>query len=117
MTSGIQIDQITDEYMNRRLAQARTYTLVVLRPTPRYLEGDPRRIVWEHGRRNMALQAAGTLPIVCPVGDDQIAGIGIFDTGPDEARAIMAEDPGVRAGIFTFDVHACRGFPGAALPS
>jgi hypothetical protein len=29
----------------------------------------------------------------------------------------MADDPGVQAGIFTFEVHACRGFPGDALPA
>jgi hypothetical protein len=30
--------------------------------------------------------------------------------------AALADDPGVRAGIFTFEVHTCRGFPGDALP-
>jgi len=47
---------------------------------------------------------------------NEIAGIGIFDTHPDQARSIMADDPGVRAGIFTFEVHTCRG-SGDALPS
>jgi len=27
----------------------------------------------------------------------------------------MDADPGVRAGIFTYDVHPVRGFPGSAL--
>ena len=117
MTTCIPTDHITDDYMNNRIGQARTYALVVLKPTPEYFAADSRPIVWEHGRRNMALQAAGIMPIVCPVGDDQIAGIGIFDTHPDEARSIIADDPGVRAGIFTFEVHTCRGFPGDALPS
>jgi hypothetical protein len=90
---------------------------MVLRPTPDYADADSRPIVWEHGRRNMALQSAGIMPIICPVGDKQIAGIGIFNTSPDEARAIMTDDPGVRAGIFTFEVHPCRGFPGDALPT
>ena len=117
MTTSIPTDHITDEYMNNRIGQARTYALVMLKPTEEYFAAGSRPIVWEHGRRNMALQAAGVMPIVCPVGDDQIAGIGIFDTDPDEARSIMADDPGVRAGIFTFEIHTCRGFPGDALPS
>jgi hypothetical protein len=117
MTTSISTDHITDDYMHDRISQAKTYCLVVLKPTPQYFaEGSPP-IVWEHGRRNMALQAAGIMPIVCPVGDDDISGIGICNTDPEKARAIMAEDPGVRAGIFSLEVHVCRGFPGDALPS
>jgi hypothetical protein len=66
----------------------------------------------------MALAEAGILPIVVPVGDDSpLAGIGIFAAGPEDTRAIMDDDPGVRAGIFTYQIHhPARGFPGAALP-
>ena len=117
MTNTISTDHITDDFMHDRISRAKTYVLMVLRPTSEYFDAGSRPIVWEHGRRNMALQAAGIMPIVCPVGDDEISGIGIFNTDPDEARAIMSDDPGVRAGIFTFEVHTCRGFPGDALPS
>ncbi|HET6810167.1 MAG TPA: hypothetical protein VFH50_04090 [Acidimicrobiales bacterium] len=117
MSSPIPTDHITDDYMRDRIGRARAYSLVVLRPAAGYSDPGAREVIWEHGRRNMALQAAGIMPIVCPVGDEQISGIGIFNTDPEEARAIMADDPGVRAGIFTFDVHLCRGFPGDALPS
>jgi hypothetical protein len=117
MTTSIRADHISDDYMNNRISQAKTYVLVVLKPTPQYFAAGSRPIVWEHGRRNMALQAAGIMPIVCPVGDGEISGIGIFNTDPDEARSIMADDPGVRAGIFTTEIHTCRGFPGDALPS
>jgi len=116
VTTSVSTDHITDGYMHDRIGKAKPYALIVLRPTPEFFAADSRPIVWEHGRRNMALQAAGIMPIVCPVGDEEISGIGIFNTDPDEARAIMADDPGVRAGIFTFEVHACRGFPGDALP-
>lgn len=117
MTTVVPTSHITDDYMNDRIGKAKTYTLVVLRPTSQYFAASSRPIVWEHGRRNMALQAAGIMPIVCPVGDEEISGIGIFDTDPEQARTVMADDPGVRAGIFTFEVHACRGFPGDALPT
>jgi len=109
-------DHITDDYMRDRIGKAKPYALMVLRPTPEYFAADSRPIVWEHGRRNMALQAAGIMPIVCPVGDDEISGICIFNTEPDDAQAIMKDDPGVRAGIFTVDVYACSGFPGDVLP-
>jgi hypothetical protein len=31
--------------------------------------------------------------------------------------AIMDGDPGVQAGIFTYEVHPVRSFPGDALPA
>ena len=111
------ISQITDEHMQEVLGQARTYTLLLLRRTPKLTEPGSREIVWEHGRRNMALRAQGTLPIVCPVGDDsEWAGIGIFPASPEEVTAIMDDDPGVKAALFTYELHPVRGFPGSSLP-
>jgi len=55
------------------------------------------------------------MPIVCPVGDQTLAGVGIFDAGIEETRQIVDGDPGVQAGIFVAEVHACRSFPGDAL--
>jgi hypothetical protein len=58
---------------------------VVLRTTDKYGVDGAREIIWEHGRRNMEMQADGLMPIV-------------------------------QAGIMSYTVHACRGFPGSALP-
>jgi hypothetical protein len=107
---------ITDQYMKRQLERSRTYTLVVLRPGPRHGDPGTERIVWEHGRRNFALRADGVLAVVCPVGDDSVSGVGIFDADTTRTREIMDGDPGVRAGVFVYDVHTCRGFPGDTLP-
>ena len=108
----------TDEMMRERLAQANSYTLVVLRKTDKYGAEGTAGIIWEHGRRNMGLQADGVLPIVCPVGDETgLAGISIFVDGPDEVRTIMDGDPAVQAGILSYTMHTCRGFPGSALPA
>jgi hypothetical protein len=35
---------------------------------------------------------------------------------PDEGETLMGDDPCVRAGMMTFDVHPGHGFPGDALP-
>jgi hypothetical protein len=60
---------------------------------------------------------AGVLPVVCPVPDDtDVAGIGIFAADLDEARQIMDDDPGVRAGVFSYELHPCRSLPGSTLP-
>ena len=63
-----------------------------------------------------ACRADGLLNVVCPVNDDsEVCGVGIFDATVEEVERIMASDPGVVAGVFRYDVHACRSFPGDSL--
>jgi len=65
----------------------------------------------------MALVEAGLLSVVLPVTDDtSVAGYGVFSTDLDTTRNLMDNDPGVRVGIFTVELHPVRGFPGARLP-
>jgi hypothetical protein len=35
----------------------------------------------------------------------ELAGIGVFAAAADDVQTIMDDDPGVRAGIFTYDMH------------
>jgi hypothetical protein len=48
--------------------------------------------------------------------DTTVAGIGIFAATPEQTREILDDDPGVRAGIFTYELHPVFGFPGSSLP-
>jgi hypothetical protein len=107
----------TDEMMRERLTQTAAYTMVILRTTEKYGSEGTKEIIWEHGRRNMGLQADGLMPVVCPVGDETgLAGVGIFVDDLDTVRSIMDGDPAIQAGVLSYSVHACRGFPGSALP-
>ncbi len=109
---------ITDEYMREMIAKTRSYTLVILRSTEKRSQPGADRIVWEHGRRNFTMRQDGLLPVVCPVNDgSEVSGIGIFNATVDEVKKLMDEDPGVQAGIFTYEIHICRGFPGSSLPA
>jgi hypothetical protein len=109
---------ISDAYMREMLTRTRPYTAVLLTKTAKRDAPDADRVVWEHGRRNFALRAEGKLSIVCPVTDaGALAGLGIFSCSIEETRRIMDDDPGVRAGIFTYEVHAVRAFPGDSLPA
>jgi hypothetical protein len=112
------VAEITDEMMMAMLPTTRSYSVVLLKAGPnRTMEGADK-IVWEHGRRNFSLRADGVLAIVGPVTDgSELSGIGIFTTTQDETRAIMDGDPGVQAGVFVYEVHPCRSFPGDALPT
>lgn len=108
---------ISDEYMRQMLPAAREYCAVILKATAKRREPGVEKIVWEHGRRNFALRAEGVLAIVCPVNDgSDVTGIGVFTTSLEETKKIMDEDPGVQAGVFTYEAHVCRGFPGDRLP-
>ncbi len=108
---------ISDDEMRRMMGQAKEYCVVILRHTEKRKDAGADKIVWEHGRRNFSLHADGLLPIVCPVRDgSDISGVGVFNANVERTREIMEDDPGVKAGIFTFEVHPCRGFPGSCLP-
>lgn len=109
--------EITDEYMRSQLPLAKAYTVVLLKAAEKYADEGSGPIIWEHGRRNFALRAEGKLAIVCPVTDDtELCGVGLFTTTPDETRQIMDGDPGVQAGVFTYEIHPVRSFPGDSLP-
>ena len=108
---------ITDEYMRRHLTSAKNYCIVILKAGPNKNMEGVESIIWEHGRRNFALRADGVLPIVCPVSDgSDVSGIGIFNASVEETKKIMDEDPGVQAGVFVYELHPCRSFPGSSLP-
>jgi hypothetical protein len=109
------LPEIGDEKFLEVRQASRPRTIVILRAGPNFRmpgpDGDPEvtGIIMEHGRRNVALHVAGLMPIVCPIVDGSgVTGVGVFDASPEDVERIMSEDPGVKAGVFTFDVHAGR---------
>lgn len=109
--------RLDDERFAALRATAVPYSAVLLYEGPNRHSKGAEAIVFEHGRRTAGLHLAGTNPIVCPVGDDTaVCGIGIFDATVDQTAAIMDADPGVAAGVFTYQVHPVRSFPGSTLP-
>jgi hypothetical protein len=109
--------EITDEFMKEMLTKRKNYCTVILKDGPNCNMADANKIVWEHGRRNFALRREGIMPIVCQVSDEgDVSGICIFNASVDKTKEIMDEDPGVKAGIFIYEVHLCRSFPGDCLP-
>ena len=111
------MSEITDDFMTQMLSRARDYSIVILKAGPNHSRPGAERIIWEHARRNFLLRAQGLLPIVCPVSDgSDLSGIGIFNATIEETKSIMEEDPGVKEGIFVYEAHPCRSFPGDCLP-
>lgn len=98
--------------------RSKGYIAVLLKATPkRREEPGADSIVWEHGRRNFGLRRDGILVIVCPTTDgSELSGIGVFNGSVAEVARIMDSDPAVQAGLFTYEIHSVRGFPGDRLP-
>lgn len=108
---------VTDDQMRQRIAQAKEYCVVILKAGPDRHKNGVETVIREHARRNFTLRDEGVLSIVCPIADgSDVSGIGIFNAGIDRVREIMDDDPAVRAGIFVYEVHRCRSFPGDRLP-
>jgi hypothetical protein len=109
---------ISDEYMRTMIPLAREYCVVILKAGPKRNDPGIEAITWEHARRNFSLRQEGILSIICRIDDGSpIKGIGIFHTDIGHVKGVMDDDPGVRAGIFEYEVHSCHGFPGDCLPS
>lgn len=109
--------EITNEYMQQMLVTTKPYSIVILKPGPNISMPGVEKLIWEHGRNNFRLRAEGLLSIVCPVinGTD-VRGVGIFNADVEATKKLMDDDPGVKEGIFLYDVFPCRSFPGDCLP-
>ncbi|MEQ1770796.1 MAG: YciI family protein [Devosia sp.] len=114
--------EITDETMRANLATVRLYGLLLLKKGPTYLPPEQRSaahkaIIWEHGRRNMALRAEGRMPLVGPLGrGGDVVGLCVFDVPEAEIHTLMKDDPAVAAGLFTYEIADWFAFPGDCLP-
>ena len=115
---GRALPTLPDQAMDERLASVQSYTAVLLRVTSSFVRPDVDPIVWEHGRRNFALLDSGIAALVLPAVDEsEWAGLYVFTVPPDEVHQVMQDDPGVAAGIFTYEAHPVLGFPGTGLPA
>ncbi|WP_405756518.1 hypothetical protein OG234_00155 [Streptomyces sp. NBC_01420] len=108
---------VTDDQIRALAATAKPYSLAILQREPERASDGADAIELEHQRRMVSLRAEGVIAILCPVASDTVAGIAIMTVPVEEAAAIMAEDPCVRAGMMRCEVHPCHGFPGDTLPS
>jgi len=113
--------EITDDYMRDMLTKSRPFTVVLLSKGPNYRPDGDRSVIWEHGRNNFRLRAAGQLVVVVPMGANDgtsdVVGLGLFTTSVDETRALMAADPAIVAGWLTAEIRQGRSFPGDTLPA
>jgi uncharacterized protein YciI len=81
--------------------------LVLLRPGPAWLPGTPTsgQPLKEHGRYLLGLFARGALQMAGPLGAEAGGAVVLAAADLAEARRLAGEDPAVRAGLFTCEVH------------
>lgn len=108
---------VTDEQIQALSATAVPFTFMQLRWTDDRHQDGADAIEREHQRRMVSLRAAGTIAVLCPVLDDTVAGVAIMTQSTEDAHATMSDDPCVQAGMMTFEVLPCVGFPGDSLPA
>jgi hypothetical protein len=102
--------------MQQISSKSKEYSLVILRRNPKWDGAEVDEIIWEHGRKNFTLLADGLLSLLFQVDDNsELSGISIFNASLDETKEIMNEDPGIKAGVFVYEAHTCRGIPGSYL--
>ena len=107
---------ITNEFMMEMLGKSKSYSVVILKKGPNDNIPERQQIVWEHGRRNFELREQGLLSIVCPVVEEnEIRGIGIFNADKEQVKEILNEDPGVKKGVFVYEILSVKSFAGDAL--
>jgi hypothetical protein len=118
------LPEVTDEMLRASLERTVPYTVLILKAGPRYAPPGPdrssevERVIWQHGKRNMALRVAGLMPVICPIGDGSgYTGVSVVTATVEDTRRIYARDPAVMAGVLAFEVHATRSFPGSCLPA
>lgn len=116
------LPRVSQQQFRDALATTRPYTAVVLKATSKYEPPGPNRstavsaLILEHAMRNYALYLAKLLRVVCPIADGSgVTGISIFNATPDDVDRIMREDPGVKAGLFSYEIHPTSSFPESSL--
>jgi uncharacterized protein YciI len=81
--------------------------LVIYRPGPTWLTGKSisEQPLKEHGKYMLSLYVKGSMKFAGPFTDN--AGGGVVLEVPDEsqAKAIVAEDPAVKSGVFICEMH------------
>jgi hypothetical protein len=123
-TGDAALPAVTDEMLRDALQGFRPYTVCILKAGPGFQEPSPARESWVAdliwGARQAQLRAIPGRPdaAVCPIGDGSgTTGVSIFGAHPDEVDGIMRQDPGVKAGLFTYEIHPTQTFPESRLTS
>jgi uncharacterized protein YciI len=86
---------------------AKSTFLVIYRPGPSWVQGKPlkEQPLGDHGKYMLSLYTKGALKSAGPFTDDAGGAVVLEVSGDAEAKAIVADDPAVKSGVFQSEVH------------
>ena len=85
----------------------KTTYLVLYRPGPAWLTGKSvmEQPLKEHGKYTLSLYIKGSMKLAGPLIDNAGGAVLLEVSNEAEAKAIVANDPAVRSGVFVYEMH------------
>jgi len=91
----------------QQLAVVNRTFLVIYRPGPAWLPGKPvtEQPLKEHGKYILSLYISDSMKLAGPLTDNAGGAVLLDVADESKAKAIVAEDPAVKFGIFIYELH------------
>jgi uncharacterized protein YciI len=104
MSSSAQ--SLTETANPQETATKATY-LVLYRPGPAWLTGKSvmEQPLKEHGKYMLSLYIKGSMKLAGPLTDNAGGAVLLEVSNEAEAKAIVANDPAVKSGVFVYEMH------------
>ncbi|HEY4272054.1 MAG TPA: YciI family protein [Candidatus Udaeobacter sp.] len=95
------------ETVNPQEATTKATYLVIYRPGPAWLTGKSvmEQPLKEHGKYMLSLYIKGSMRLAGPLTDNAGGAVLLEVSDEAEAKAIVANDPAVKSGIFVYEMH------------
>ena len=95
------------ETVNPQEATTKATYLVIYRPGPAWLTGKSvmEQPLTEHGKYMLRLYIKGSMRLAGPLADNAGGAVLLEVSDEAEAKAIVANDPAVKSGIFVYEMH------------
>src|SRR5215470_12756998 len=99
--------QSSGETTNPQEAAGKATYLVLYRPGPAWLTGKSvmEQPLKEHGKYMLSLYIKGSMKLAGPLTDNAGGAVLLEVSDEAEAKAIVANDPAVKSGVFVFEMH------------
>src|SRR5215469_1456772 len=97
---------LTETASPQKTATKATY-LVLYRPGPAWLTGKSvmEQPLKEHGKYMLSLYIKGCMKLAGPLTDNTGGAVMLEVSDEAEAKAIVANDPAVKSGVFVYEMH------------
>jgi len=97
---------LTETAIPQETATKATY-LVLYRPGPAWLTGKSvmEQPLKEHGKYMLSLYVKGSMKLAGPLTDNAGGAVLLEVSNEAEAKAIVANDPAVKSGVFVYEMH------------